>query len=204
MTPRRAVLAIVATCILAACGGGQDPPDATIAEAPPEAGDVATGTGAQDTVQPLTVKQVEVFFPSSAGTGLVAERREIFMTASPGDRAKQILSDLLSGPERNAALPAIPRGIRLRQVYVLDDGTAYADFTGDLATRLGGGSSDEILTVFSVVNSLVLNVAEITRVGILLDGQECETLNGHLDLRRPLSANLDLVQDPGAYRGSAP
>lgn len=202
MRPRGA-LAIAAIGILSACGGdGAGSPEAPATPAADT--EVATAPADEDGIRPLTVRQVEVFFPSATGTGLVAESREIFMTASPGDRAKQILSDLMSGPERDAALPAIPRGIRLRQVYVLDDGTAYADFTGDLATRLGGGSSDEILTVFSVVNSLVLNISEITQVGILLDGQECETLNGHLDLRRPISANLDLVQDPGAYRGSAP
>ena len=30
--------------------------------------------------------------------GLIGEPHEIFVTAAPGDRAKQILADLISGP----------------------------------------------------------------------------------------------------------
>jgi len=75
---------------------------------------------------------------------------------------------------------------------VRDDGNAYADFSEDLMGVATGGSSDEILTVYAIVDSLAANVPEIRRVGILVAGRERETL-GHLDLRRPLPPDLTLV-----------
>ena len=38
------------------------------------------------------------------------------------------------------------------------DGTAYLDFSEDLAAAIGGGSMRELLTVYSIVDSVVLNV----------------------------------------------
>ncbi len=152
---------------------------------------------------PLAEETVTLYFPSAASDGLVSETRQILHTAVPGDRAKQIISDLLAGPSGEAAVSLVPEGTRLRQVYVLDDGTAYADFSEELRSGIEGGSDAEILTVYSIVNSLALNLSEIRRVAILVEGRECETLNGHLDLRRPLKPDPKLVlgEQPDAPKG---
>jgi spore germination protein GerM len=190
-TGRILCLALVVP-LLWSCGGGEQPAPETAAAEPGGEGEQQEPTG-DPTLEPLTFRSVTVYFPSAYNEGLVGEPREIFETASPGDRAKQIISDILAGPDDPAALRAVPQGIRLRQVYVMDNGVAYADFSSELARRMGGGSMEEILAVYSIVNSLVLNVEEIDRVGFLMDGRPCESLNGHLDLRRPLPANLRLM-----------
>jgi hypothetical protein len=136
---------------------------------------------------------VLVYFPSAVTHGLIGEPREIFETTAPGDRAKRILADLISGPETELALTALPPGTRLRQVYVLEQGTAFVDFSIDLKRGLGGGSTEELFTVYSIVNSLTLNIPEIRRVGILINGVPVETLNGHLDLRRPLPPDSSII-----------
>src|SRR5947209_5168592 len=59
-----------------------------------------------------------------------------------------------------------------------------------------GGSSSELLTVYSIVNALTSNLPTITRVQILVDGKEVDSLAGHVDLRRPLEADLTLVRKP--------
>lgn len=136
---------------------------------------------------------VEIYFPAAEENGLVAEAREIFSTASPGDRAKQIVADLISGPATELALQGLPRDTRLRQIYVLDDGVAYIDFSEELRGGLGGGSTEELLAVYSIVNSVVLNIPEIRRVGILINSNPIETLNGHMDLRTPLRPDISLI-----------
>jgi spore germination protein GerM len=136
---------------------------------------------------------VLVYFPSAESDGLIGEPHEIFMTSAPGDRAKQILADLISGPESGRAMHAIPPGTRLRQVYVLENGTAYVDFSADLKQGLGGGSAEELFTIYSIINSVALNIPEIRRVGILINGEPVETLNGHLDLRRPLGPDVSII-----------
>ena len=52
----------------------------------------------ESTVTPLKRHTVEVYFPSVRGNGLIGEYREIFETVTPGDRAKQIVADLIAGP----------------------------------------------------------------------------------------------------------
>jgi spore germination protein GerM len=132
----------------------------------------------------LPSRTIKLYFPSSSGESLVTEDREIFETASPVDRAKQILAELLSGPSGDGAIAAVPKGTTLKQVYVLADGTAYANFSSELSAGIGG-SSDEILAIYSIVDSLALNVPEIRRVAILVDGKGRGTLAGHIDIRRP-------------------
>ena len=46
------------------------------------------------------------------------------------------------------------------------------------------------MTVYTIVNALTVNLPAITRVQLLVDGKEVDTLVGHVDLRRPLQKNL--------------
>jgi spore germination protein GerM len=144
---------------------------------------------------PLPRQSVMIYYPALEWNGLIGEEHEIFGTASPGDRAKQILSDLLAGPTGELTRRALPPGTQLLQVYVLDSGVAYVDFSADLKRGIGGGSSEELLTVYAIVDSVALNVAEIKRVGILVNGSPIETLSGHVDLRRPLSPDRAYIVD---------
>jgi hypothetical protein len=56
-----------------------------------------------------------------------------------------------------------------------------------------GGSTQELLTVYSLVNTLTVNLPTIAAVQILIDGREADTLAGHVDLRRPLRKNEALI-----------
>ena len=184
-------------------GGGETAPEATPVDQPvpgPQPSEVVPGEEPAPG-QPLKRHTVEVYFPAAAGNGLIGEYSEIFETVTPGDRAKQIVADLISGPSNPDALQALPSGTRLRQAYVLEDGTAYLDFTADLVEGVGGGSMEELLTVYAIVDSVVLNVGEITRVGILIEGETVDTLNGHMDLRRPLRPNTSLILAPTVVQG---
>jgi spore germination protein GerM len=185
-------LLIAASLCLAGCScsddGGVVTEDAAVAEeaaaAPEESGTAQT---------PLPSSTVEIYFPSAERDGLVAEYREIFDTSGPSDRVKQIVADLISGPESRNALRALPPATRLRQAYVLENGVAYLDFSAGLKEGIGGGSMEEILAVYAIVNSIVANIPEVRRVGILVNGRVLATLNGHLDLRRPLPPDYSLI-----------
>jgi spore germination protein GerM len=182
----------LALALVAGCRGNaprpaeqKEAPAATTEEAP-------TGSPAPETTGDVPRGHVQVYFPSAEGSGLVAEEREIFTTPESGDRIKQIVSDLISGPTDDRALAAVPPGTRLRQAYVVAGGVAYLDFSSEL-TRLGGGSTTELLTVYAIIDSVVANVPGVKKVGLLVEGAPIETLNGHMDLRRPLGGDLTLI-----------
>jgi spore germination protein GerM len=183
---------------LVGCGSGGDDSTPQDTAGAPQAGpadETAVPTvegGEQPAAAPLELVLVTVYFPSASTDGLQGEHREIFNT-SPVERAKQILSDVIAGPEEAESLPALPSGTRLRQVFVMDSGLAYADFSAQLRDGLSGGSDAELMAVYAIVNSLALNIPEISRVAILIEGQPCESLNGHVDLRHPLAPKPSLT-----------
>lgn len=193
----RAVRTAAVLCaLLTACGGGREDADPQAPRSEPSPGSAPAAEEPEPDHAALGRIGVTIYFPAADEDGLVGEPREIFMTGSPVDRAKQIVSELLAGPTSETAIAAMPPGTRLRQVYVLDDGTAWADFSTEFAGGLGAGSDGEILTAYSVIDSLVLNIAEISRVGILVDGQPCSAPGLHLDLRRPLPADRKILISP--------
>ena len=192
-----ASLALGLVASLPACGRTDRTPPAQAPEPPPNAASVpadaaADAAAAPQDPAPLAKAIVTLYFPSAAGDTLVVETREIVETKLPADRGAQIVAALIDGPQTDGALPALPEGTMLRRLWVENDGNAYADFSEELATGATGGSADEILTVYAIVDSLTTNVPEIRRVGILVAGRERETL-GHLDLRRPLPPDLSLA-----------
>ncbi len=177
--------------LASACSSPDPPPAAQASEASNPAGEPAEAS--EQKVTRIRRLKVLIYYPAPGADGLIGEQREIFRTAAPGDRAKQILADLISGPATASGKRALPAGTRLRQVFVLDDGTAYIDFSADLKQGMGGGTTEELLAVYSIVNSVALNIPEIRRVGILINGKSIDTLNGHLYLRRPLPPDTSII-----------
>jgi hypothetical protein len=188
MTPPRwaALPGLVVLSVLltgCACGGRQ-------AEAPaPEASPAPEGALPQ-----LEHIDVVLFFPAEDGSALLPEKRTIVKTSEPGTLAKQVIAELVVGPQEAGKVRALPEGTVLRQVYLTPGGTAYADFGPELRAGLGGGSAAELMAVYAVVNALSSNIPGVRKVGILIGGQPVDSLNGHLDLSRPLPPRQDLVR----------
>jgi len=141
---------------------------------------------------PLPRKTVTLFFLSEKDSLLHPEEREITEDPSLVHMAMQTIQELLKGPQ-NGLLSALPYETKLREIFVTKEGTAYVDFSGEIQDDHISGSSAEIYTIFTIVNSLTFNFESIKRVFILVEGSEKETLAGHVDLSRPLLPRFDLV-----------
>ena len=51
-----------------------------------------------------------------------------------------------------------------------------------------------MLTVYSIVNSLIINIPSIKQVKLLIDGSDIDTLAGHLDVQNPIPANMLIIR----------
>lgn len=136
---------------------------------------------------------VHLYFADAKQPFLVAEARVMVDPGDPMALGRQLVVELINGSTRKN-LATIPTGTQLRSFFLLDDGTAVVDFSAQFRENHPGSCRREQLTIFSVVNSLVLNVAEIDRVKILIDGAEARTLTGHLPLEFPLTADMLLTR----------
>ena len=87
-------------------------------------------------------------------------------------------------------MSAVPPGTMLRALFVTERGEAFVDLSKEVVSEHTGGSTDEALTVYTLVDALTANLPAIQSVQILVDGKQMETLAGHIDLRRPIEKNL--------------
>ena len=136
---------------------------------------------------------VHLYFSDRANEYLLAEKRGLERTGDPVSDAVAVIEALIAGPEGDL-VPTLPPQTRLRTLFLVEGGRAVVDFTEAIRAHHPGGSRTELLTVYSVINSLVLNISEIETVQILVDGKEADTLAGHIDLRYPFKADMLMVR----------
>ena len=134
-----------------------------------------------------------LYYVGEDGMSLVPAQREVPFGEPIVEQARHILEAQLAAPVP-PLVSAIPDGTTLRALYLSERGEVFVDLSGEVNTKHTGGSMDEILTVYTIVNSLTVNLPALTRVQILIDGKEVDTLAGHVDLRNPLSKNLTWIK----------
>ncbi len=161
----------------------------------------------------------DLYFPASGG-GLRSERRELQVSEAPKDRIRKVLEALLAGPAgapaaaqrpsspaaASAAATAppapspaglvrpFPPEVKLGSVELSADGTAFVDLRWpEHEDPPESGSTEEIQRVYSLVDSLALNVPQVNRVVLLWNGTQRITFSGHLDTSRPLLPDRTLL-----------
>jgi spore germination protein GerM len=138
-------------------------------------------------------KEVLLYFSDSEGEYLTGEKREISKKNEVKEEAKETIIELIRGP-KGKLIPTLPPRTKLLDLQINDAGLAKVNFSPALSKDHPGGSSGEMMTVYSIVNSLSLNFPQIKRVQILIDGKPAETITGHLSLKQPISPKPDLIK----------
>ena len=137
--------------------------------------------------------QATLFYVSDDGAELIPVNREVLYGATPAEQARLIVeAQVAAAPQ--GYVSAIAAGTTVRSVFLAGRGEAYVDLSPEAAAAHSGGSLNEALAVFAIVNALTANLADVTAVQILVDGKEVDTLSGHIDLRQPLSQGLKWVR----------
>lgn len=133
---------------------------------------------------------VNVYYPRSDGTGLVAVRRTV--STEKDDKYTAAMKSLLTGTKEKGQTNVFPKKAKLRSI-VVKDGIAMVDFSKELQTNFSGGSTGEEMLIGSIVNTLT-DFPEVQKVSILIDGSAVETLSGHMDLSEPLTRMTELLK----------
>lgn len=131
-------------------------------------------------------KGVSLFFVARDDHSFREENREIESGATTTEDAKRTVAELVKGPQSGNVASTVPREAKLLNLFIDSSGTAYVDFNQGLRDGPPGGAQEELYTVFSIVNTLTSNFAQIKRVQILVEGVEIPTLAGHVDTRMAL------------------
>ncbi len=134
-----------------------------------------------------------LYFPGGGGR-LYPEEREVPLRETVEQRITDLVQELLIGPTESSLFPPLPPEVSLGPVHVTADGLVYVDLDAPPEqTRPPWGSKREMLAVYSLVNTVLLNLPEVDAVVLLWNGQQTTTFAGHLDTSRPLRPNRILV-----------
>jgi hypothetical protein len=112
---------------------------------------------------------------------------------SPADKARRIVESLIEAKDAAGLKSPVPQGTKVVTVFIKDN-LAIVNLSREMMTNLRGGVDEELLAVYSIVNSILFNLESIDAVQILVDGEKVPTLHGHLDISSPLIANTAITR----------
>jgi spore germination protein GerM len=135
-----------------------------------------------------TIK-ANLFYVAEDGTTLSSVERDVPYAENTAEQAKAIIEAQIA-PVTDPLVSAVPPGTRLRALFVTKAGEAYVDLSPDVVSAHPGGSTNEMLTIYTLVDALTANLPAVTAVQLLVDGKEIETLAGHVDIRRPFTRRV--------------
>lgn len=140
--------------------------------------------------QQENTKTITLYFSNKEGTGLVSE--EIIIKQNPNENIeKTVLKLLMEGPTSDELIGTIPKETTIKDIFVRE-GVCYIDFSKEFKTKHPGGSTGEMLTIYSIVNSLT-ELPNINKVQFLIEGEKQEEFKGHLEFDVLFQRNLDIV-----------
>jgi spore germination protein GerM len=137
--------------------------------------------------------KARLYYVSTDGTRLVGVDREVSYSEGPTALAQQIVNAQLA-PVPAGLVSAIPLGTTLRALYLDDKGDVFVDLSKEASTGHPGGSQNELLTIYTIVNALTANLPAVKSVQLLVDGKQVDTLAGHIDLRKPFQKNVAIIE----------
>ena len=105
--------------------------------------------------------------------------------------ATAAVEELVRGRVPRGCERPLPSGTQVLGVTVAGK-VARANFSSELVQRFSGGSDNEEVVVYAIVNTLA-SLPGVRRVRILVQGRPIETIGGHIDVSGALRPDNELV-----------
>jgi len=125
---------------------------------------------------------------------LAPEKRDLPLPENPAAALDLVMRELVKGSANTAVPRLLPDDTVVRGAYLLPDGTAFVDLGGPtLSQGWTTGSHQELMAIYSMVQTVTANFPEARRVRVLVNGEPAETLAGHISLSRALTPMPSVV-----------
>ena len=145
----------------------------------------------------VALRSIRLYFESPQML-LTSETRDVQLPENPAGALPAVMRELVKGSANQGVPPSLPADTVVRGAYLLPNGVALVDLGGATLTQgWGTGSHEELMAVYSVVETVVANFPQTRRVRLLINGEPAETLAGHIALDRSLGPRPELVEAAG-------
>lgn len=130
-----------------------------------------------------------LYFPDASQSHLVPEDRIAEFDTS---LEKTVLKELLKGPSSGSVTSPIPKGTKLLSIKRSGD-TITVNLSGEFKKNHPGGSTGELMSIYTIVNSLT-EIPGVSWVVFKIDGRLEDTLAGHMTFNKPIGRNRALFK----------
>ncbi len=124
---------------------------------------------------------VKLYFSDEQAMGLCAEERDITIKEKESVE-RRIVEELIKGPTTDNLYEVIPPETKINNINT-EGGICYVDLSKEFVSQHNGGSTEELLTIYSIVNSLT-ELDQVKQVQFLIDGVKETSLAGHVDFSK--------------------
>src|SRR5262249_7088969 len=133
------------------------------------------------------------FYVADDGMRLTGVERDIAYGEGATEQAREIVAAQVA-PVVEPLVSAVPARPSVRAGFLTEGGEGQVELRRRVIEAHPRGTLNELLTVYTIVNALTVNLPAVRSVQVLVDGKEVDTLAGHIDLRQPLAKDLSWVQ----------
>jgi hypothetical protein len=135
-----------------------------------------------------------VYYADKQRTGLKSINRRFTPTLDSNELGREIIKALMAGPSLPSLEATWPKDTKINSFFIADDGDAYVDLDLEQGMIEHMDTGSELLAIYSLVNSLTVNIPKIKRVKLLVQGMDAMTLAGHIDLDYFYKTNMLIVK----------
>lgn len=135
-----------------------------------------------------TVKKtrpVEIFFLGPDGISYYSENREISVSDDISFELKEVIQELIKGPESDSLYASLPNSAEVKAVFLDTNGKLYLDFNEKFISEHCKGTACEIATVRTLVKSAASNFPQVSQLQILVEGSPVNSIGGQMDISHP-------------------
>jgi len=129
-----------------------------------------------------TDETVPIFFADDDHQILHKRLVTLSLPPQPAERTREILRSLITVYQEKNSLHRLGPDADIDDVFIVGTDTMVIDSNAAFADQHQSGILVEELTLASVARTIAANVPGITRMKLLIDGKERETLAGHADI----------------------
>ncbi|MCP3876005.1 MAG: GerMN domain-containing protein [Desulfobacteraceae bacterium] len=135
-----------------------------------------------------------IYFADKQKPNLKSVKKSFSSTLDSHQLGQEILKTLIEGPTFNHLEATWPKDTKINSFFIATDGKAYVDLNLNQKSLENMDTQSELLAIYSMVNSLALNIPKIKMVKILIQGKDALTLAGHIDLEYFYKTNMLIVK----------
>lgn len=135
-----------------------------------------------------------LYFADARGEYLKAVAKRFPAGLDPHGLGRNILEALAAGPPNPGLTPTLPAGTTIRAVFLGEEGKAWVDLGVQEGKLKQEDTLSELLTLYSIVNSLAVNLPGVDQVKLLINGDDTKNLGGHISLGHFYKTNMLIVK----------